>query len=143
MWQSFEVEGWRPFPGGVILGDSAYPCREWLIPVFRGDVVGARQRFNDAHCKTRVIIEQSFGVVKNRFPTLRTGLRLADPVRAAKVARVPFILHNVCLNFNDNVADFEHDEQDDEDDEEEVVTAPETSVAINERRRNELLRFFQ
>lgn len=25
-------EGWRPFSGAVMLADSAYPLKEWLIP---------------------------------------------------------------------------------------------------------------
>ena len=38
LWDSFEG-GARPFPGAVILGDSAYPNRDWLVTPFPGDEV--------------------------------------------------------------------------------------------------------
>ena len=31
LWTAFEENGRRPFPGAVILGDSAYACNQWLI----------------------------------------------------------------------------------------------------------------
>ncbi len=39
IWTQFE-QGERPFQQAVILGDSAYPCRNWLIPPFAGDPPG-------------------------------------------------------------------------------------------------------
>ncbi|XP_058959563.2 putative nuclease HARBI1 [Pocillopora verrucosa] len=44
LWTAFEENAQRPFPGAVILGDSAYSCNSWLIPLFRGDVEGLRVR---------------------------------------------------------------------------------------------------
>jgi hypothetical protein len=38
LWETFEG-GARPFPGAVILGDSAYPNRDWLVTPFPGDEV--------------------------------------------------------------------------------------------------------
>ncbi len=29
----FEMDGWRPFPSAVLLGDSIYPKKDWLIPM--------------------------------------------------------------------------------------------------------------
>ena len=40
LWTAFEQQGNRPFPGTVMLGDSAYACNSRLIPPFRGDVEG-------------------------------------------------------------------------------------------------------
>ena len=74
LWTAFEQQGNRPFPGAVILGDSAYACNSWLIPPFRGDVEGARRRFNEAHKKTRCTIERAFGILKKRFYALQTGM---------------------------------------------------------------------
>ena len=74
LWTAFEQQGNRPFPGAVILGDSAYACNSWLIPPFRGDVEGARCRFNEAHKKTRCTIERAFGILKKRFYALQTGM---------------------------------------------------------------------
>ena len=37
LWQYFEQENKRPFDGAIILGDSAYPLTDWMIPPYRGD----------------------------------------------------------------------------------------------------------
>ena len=44
LWTAFEEDGRRPFPGAVILGDSAYACNQRLIPPFIGDVEGPQQK---------------------------------------------------------------------------------------------------
>lgn len=106
LWTAFEDDGRRPFPGSVILGDSAYPCKDWLIPPFRGDVEGARLRFNEAHKQTRCTIERAFGVIKQRFYSLKTGLRVRSVQRAAELVQCAVILHNLCIRFNDHGNDF-------------------------------------
>lgn len=86
--------GWKPFPGAVILGDSAYGLKEWLIPPLNrnpDDVV--EQRFNRAHKMTRRIVENSIGILKERFPCLN-HLRLR-PRKAAKVVLACITLHNI------------------------------------------------
>lgn len=61
VWSRFE-SGWRPFPGAVILGDSAYPTKSWLIPpLHRNPSDPAEQRYNKAHKSTRRIVENSIG----------------------------------------------------------------------------------
>ena len=76
LWTAFEENAQRPFPGAVILGDSAYTWNSWLIPPFRGDVQGARLPFNEAHKKTRSTIERTTGVIKKGFYILPTGIRV-------------------------------------------------------------------
>ena len=102
LWTAFEQQGNRPFPGAVILGDSAYACNSWLIPPFRGDVEGARCRFNEAHKKTRCTIERAFGILKKRFYALQTGMRVKNMTREAGLVQCAVILHNLCILFSDN-----------------------------------------
>ena len=66
LWTSFEVEGRRPFPGAVILGDIAYIETSWLIPPFRGDHTrdSPKDKFNQSHRRTRSVVERAIG---NKF----------------------------------------------------------------------------
>ncbi|PSN49840.1 hypothetical protein C0J52_08850 [Blattella germanica] len=97
--------GWRPFPGAVILGDSAYGLKEWLIPPLnRNPDNVVEQRFNRAHKMTRRIVENSIGILKERFPCLN-NLRL-KPRKAAKVVLACITLHNIACKIgiqNDDV----------------------------------------
>ena len=140
LWNHFE-NGNIPFPGAVIIGDSAYPCRPWLIPPFRGDVVGAKLRFNNAHAKTRSVVERTFGVLKKRFYTLKTGLRVMNITLASKLIQAAAILHNMCLESGDYGEDFQEDEQD-QMGENFVQDFINEEIAENEQRRQELLRLF-
>lgn len=92
----------RPFPGAVILGDSAFAGNNWLIPPFRGDVEGARCRFNEARKKTRCTIGRAFGVLKRTFYALHTGMRVKNMTRAAELVQCAVTLHNLCILFSDN-----------------------------------------
>ncbi|XP_066019624.1 putative nuclease HARBI1 [Pocillopora verrucosa] len=137
LWTAFEENAQRPFPGAVTLGNSAYSCNSWLIPPFRGDVEGARLRFNEAHKKTRSTIERANGVIKKRFYTLQTGLRVRSMERAAELIKCAAILHNICILFNDDGADL-LDDEDLEIDEGESAEQDEGQ----EDRRQELLAHF-
>lgn len=137
LWTAFEENAQRPFPGAVILGDSAYPCNSWLIPPFRGDVQGARLRFNEAHKKTRSTIERANGVIKKRFYILQTGIRVRSIEKAAELIQCAAILHNICILFNDYGADL-LDDEDLQIDDEEFAEHDEGQ----EDRRQELLQHF-
>lgn len=50
-------------------------------------------RFNDALVKTRMVIEQTFGILKKRFPCLSYGLRLC-PEKACLTVVACAVLHN-------------------------------------------------
>jgi hypothetical protein len=148
LWKSFEEDGNRPFPGAVLLGDSAYPLKPWLMTPFSGDPEGAKARYNAAHIKTRNVVERAFGVIKSRFFALKTGIRLKDPVEASKLIISAVILHNLCIKFGDKAIEVqEEEEQDDANDQIEEAEVEEedrgTSAEIRERRRNQILQFFQ
>ncbi|XP_053407668.1 putative nuclease HARBI1 isoform X1 [Mercenaria mercenaria] len=85
---------------GLLLGDSGYPCRKYLMTPYHAPQTHAQERFNESLCKTRVVVEQSFGVMKRRFPCLSYGLRVSPP-RACKITVSCVILHNIGIQRND------------------------------------------
>jgi len=100
LWRHFEA-GWRPFDGAVLLADSAYPVKDWLLTPFRGAEEGLQGRFNWAHRKTRMLVEQAFGVIKKRFYILATGIRFHKMKNASEIIIACFVLHNLCILHGD------------------------------------------
>lgn len=93
-----------------LLGDSAYPLLEWLIPPFRdnGHLSPNQKIFNNRHSSSRSVIENSFGLLKGRFRRLRYFENDNIPfIIECTVAAA--VLHNICIDFNDKV-DIELDE---------------------------------
>ena len=53
-----------------------------------------------AHSKTRVVVEQTFGILKQRFPYLRYCLR-NNIETVPRIIVAIAILHNICIARND------------------------------------------
>lgn len=87
-------DGWRPIPGAIILADSGYPLVNWLIPLAHINVQDeAVIRFNRAHKSTRRIVENSIGILKEKFPVLN-HMRV-DPIFASNVFKPCTTLCNI------------------------------------------------
>ncbi|RXG73779.1 putative nuclease HARBI1 [Armadillidium vulgare] len=130
-------EGWRPHPEGVILGDSAYPLKDWLIPPRYNNTEDiAYRRFNHAHKRTRRLIENAFVILKEKFPCLN-HLRM-DPVVAAKIFKCCATLCNIS-KINEDVDD---DNITEEIEEEEEVGHNQSSV-VAEARIQQLIEYFR
>jgi len=71
-----------------------------LTPVLRPET-NAEVRYNTAHKKTRVTIEQLFGSWKRRFSCLYYGLRTKLSISVAIICATA-VLHNVCIKYNLN-----------------------------------------
>ena len=56
-----------------VIGDAAYPLREWLMTPFRdnGHLTPKQRHFNTRLSTTRVTIERAFGIFKGRFRRLQ------------------------------------------------------------------------
>lgn len=61
---------------GIVLGDSGYACKPYLQTPYLRPSNDSQERFNSAHCKTRVTIERAFGWWKRRFHCLHGELRM-------------------------------------------------------------------
>ena len=89
--------GWRPFDRAILLGDSGYPLKEWLqVPILSPNPTVEIENFNRSHKKTRRLVENGFGVLKERFQCLKY-MRIS-PQYGAKVFIACCVLHNILLS---------------------------------------------
>ena len=138
LWRHFEG-GWRPFEEAVLLADSAYPLKDWLLTPYRGAEEGLQGRFNSAHRRTRMLVEQAFGVVKKRFYILATGIRFRKMRHASEIIIACFVLHNLCILHGDQGED--DAPVDDGDDGTQLAEADDQTHPANPR--NKFLAFFR
>ncbi|KAM0727696.1 Protein ANTAGONIST OF LIKE HETEROCHROMATIN PROTEIN 1 [Formica fusca] len=120
-----------------LLGDSAYPCFDWLICPFKdnGNLTENQKIFNYRHSATRIVIENAFGLLKGRFRRLKyfENDNLKFVVKCIVAAAV---LHNICLDNQDD-DEFDVDVNDNND---ENMTDVAGISGINEKnsRRDEI-----
>jgi len=86
-------------PGAVYLADSGYGCSEHIVTPIRGNHLNNADEleYNRSHKRTRVRIEQCFGLAKERFRILK--FVNYNPDVAAQIVRCGFILHNIALRY--------------------------------------------
>lgn len=79
-----------------LLGDSAYPCLRQLIVPYRdnGHLTHQQRTFNRKLSSCRVIIENAFGCLKQRFRQLY-HFKLRDIIRMVCVIHACCVLHNM------------------------------------------------
>jgi hypothetical protein len=83
---------------GILIGDSGYLSREYLLtPILRPANV-AEERYNLSHIRTRNIVERAIGVWKQRFPCLRRGLGNSLGNVCAIICAVG-VLHNIAIQL--------------------------------------------
>ncbi|XP_054737896.1 putative nuclease HARBI1 [Anastrepha obliqua] len=90
----------------IILGDSAYPLSTFLLTPYRdnGHLTREQKKFNFCLSSTRVMIEQAFGILKNKFRILYS----MDTASHKKISKIVFactILHNFIIN-NGNPSEY-------------------------------------
>ena len=94
-----------------LLGDSAYPCRRWLMTPYKdnGNLTRPQKKYNSSQSGTRVIVENTFGILKGRFRRLQY-IDMADVSYICKCIVAACVLHNVCVMGGDDVLDVFEDE---------------------------------
>lgn len=99
-----------------LLGDSAYPIREYLLTPYKdyGNLTRSQRIYNKKLCGTRVLIENAFGLLKLRFRQLME-LQFHDVKKMSKFIMCCCILHNLCIDLKDSfdveiINELNHDE---------------------------------
>lgn len=107
LWKVWDRQGWRPNGdnNSVILGDSAYPLRQWLMPptvrnINANDVrlAQAVPAFLLSHRRTRFVIECAIGILKEEYPCLN-HFRFRTPSRISTAIYAVVTLHNMQNNY--------------------------------------------
>ena len=146
LWRSFEDQGQRPFHGAVLLADSGYPLRDWILTPF-SDPDADQAKYNRAHIRTRNTVERAFGVLKKRFYCLALVLRVRDMALATKIITCCAILHNLaiqCGDFGDDLPDLPENAYCQVNLTEEADSEAEVNESQPcEKRRNEILAHFR
>ncbi len=96
---------------GVLIGDSGYSSKNWLMIPYLNPANDPQRRYNRALKRTRCIVECTIGIWKRRFHCLHDELRL-HPIKCCRIIAATAILHNIAKQRN--LPDFE-DEIDNED----------------------------
>ncbi|XP_044259845.1 putative nuclease HARBI1 [Tribolium madens] len=100
----------RDFENYVLVGDSGYAVRPFLITPLGATATRAENLFNECQIRTRNPIERCFGIWKRRFPALAFGIRLQrHKVEAIVVATA--VLHNMACLLNEELPPINPEEE--------------------------------
>ncbi|XP_019699512.2 protein ALP1-like [Harpegnathos saltator] len=92
-----------------IIGDSAYPSLQWLVPPFRdnGHLTLLQTEFNFILSSTRMAVEKTFGYLKGRFRRIKFFSECREMPFITNTIVAACILHNLCLNYDDDSVDYD------------------------------------
>jgi hypothetical protein len=108
--------------GQYLLGDSAFSNGHTMVASYKkppGEALPSRhERFNTQVAKARISSEHTIGMLKSRFPWLRS-IRLAvtqdkkSMHNILQLIHATIVLHNMLIDFNDTTDDLPQPEIDD------------------------------
>jgi hypothetical protein len=123
VYADFEA-GRLPFENAIVLGDSIYPEKQWLVPMIPRAPANVQAYYQyvfvflvfvkiifffRAHAKTRRIVENSIALWKNRWQVLKAEIRVDTPEYASMIIKSTAYLHNFMMTNR-------VEEEDDDDD---------------------------
>ncbi|XP_036329506.1 putative nuclease HARBI1 [Rhagoletis pomonella] len=116
-----------------ILGDSAYPCSDYIITPFKdnGHLTRDQKYFNIQLSKGRVVVENSFGILKQRFRQLYY-CKLRGMKKLCHFIGACCVLHNIA---NENDLEF----MDEHINNESIGEVPSNEPNTSNRVRNQIL----
>ncbi|KAJ1115083.1 hypothetical protein NDU88_003311 [Pleurodeles waltl] len=90
------------YGNGLLVADQGYGIQPWIMTPFGNRSTAAECAYNDAHKRTRSIVERTFGILKSRFCCLDItgGSLLYSPEMVCKIILTCSILHNICIKRN-------------------------------------------
>ncbi|KAF4524905.1 hypothetical protein B566_EDAN014260 [Ephemera danica] len=84
-----------------LLADSAYQLQTFMLTPYRGNGLNAIEaNYNVCLSSTRIVVEHTFGMLKNRFRCLQFLYRF-NPNIPPKIVLTCCILHNLCVVQDD------------------------------------------
>ena len=89
-----------------IAGDSAYALRPWILTPYLTPGDHRQRCYNNAHWRTRAVIERTFGLLKSRFRCLHKsgGALQYAPETACMIVATAAILHNIAIKHGLQIA---------------------------------------
>ena len=88
----------------MIVGDSAFPLKPWLLKPYTHAVLTTRQRyFNYRLSMARMVVEAAFGQLKGRWRVLFRKNE-SSPTEVKMTALTCVILHNICIEKEDTIS---------------------------------------
>ncbi|XP_035271766.1 putative nuclease HARBI1 [Anguilla anguilla] len=119
------------FGRGFFLGDSGYPLRTYLMTPVANPVTQGEQDFNDAHIRSRGLVERTIGRWKHRFRCIHRlagGLKFS-PAKCCAVIVVTAMLHNITVRARAHMPPEDNEDEEDDDAEGDNPPPPENRAA--------------
>ena len=92
------------YAGGGGGGDNAFPHHTWLLKPYSHAVLSELQSyFNYRLSRGRIVVECAFGRYKGRW-RITHRRQECHPVVLTRIALACVVLHNICIDFIDNIA---------------------------------------
>uniref|UniRef100_A0A2H1WHW7 SFRICE_008278 n=1 Tax=Spodoptera frugiperda TaxID=7108 RepID=A0A2H1WHW7_SPOFR len=106
IWENSDVNNYiqslhRSNESSWLLGDSVYPQRPWMMTPYAESSNPIAEMYNKKHSATRIVIENTFGRLKNRWRCVcKDRVLHYKPAKCAQIIIACCILHNIATDFN-------------------------------------------